>query len=181
MAAFADLDWARFDVNALVNGRGLGVIDPARADKCRAWLERQGYVVEQLQFDAGIGPAVSHLGQRLGWESQFGYTLDPESRNLDALRDGFLSDEWHSDAFVLEVHQAGKAWREDPNWLLGFLSIAQEQSLWQLALGRRFLVLLVLEQTSPLIGQPIESLQVPSVYWSPGPNDVEFEDDKAEP
>jgi hypothetical protein len=178
MAAFTGLDWARFDVTALVNGRGIGVIDPTRADQCRNWLLRQGYAVEQWHFDSGIGPAVTHLGKRLRWEEQFGCPLDPQSRNLDALRDGFLSDEWHSEALVLEVHQAEVAWRENPRWFMGVLAIAQEHSLCQLALGQRFFVLLVLEQTSPLIDQTIESSKVPGVYWRPGPKGSEFQGDK---
>ncbi|HYD41007.1 MAG TPA: hypothetical protein VEB43_09255 [Anaeromyxobacter sp.] len=164
MAAFEKLDWTRFDVHALGNGRGIGVIDAARADECRAWLQREGYVVERWSFEDGVGPAVAHLGRRLRWEEQFGYPLSPDSRNLDALRDGFLSDEWRSDALVLEVHQAEAAWRAEPDWFLGVLAIAQERSLWELALGRRFFVVLVLERTSPLIGQTVESSRVPAVF-----------------
>jgi hypothetical protein len=177
MTPFATLEWTRLDVDALVNGRGIAVIDSARVDQCRSWLLRQGYAVEKWCFDGGIAPAVTHLGRRLRWEIQFGYTLDPQSRNLDALRDGFLSDEWNSDALVLEVHHAEVAWREDPNWLLGVLAMAQEQSLSQLALGRRFFVLLILEQASPLIGQTVESFKVPGVFWRSGPKGCGFEDD----
>jgi hypothetical protein len=36
--------------------------------------------------------------------------------------------------------------------MLGMLSIAQEQSRWQSALGRRFFTLLVLPEGSPLKG-----------------------------
>jgi hypothetical protein len=166
----------RFDVWTLVNCGGIGVVDPTSAGACRTWLERQGYVVERWEFENGIGPAVVHLGRRLRWEEQFGYTLSAESRNLNALRDGFVSDEWHSDALVLELHQADQAWREEPDWLLGVLSIAREYSLWQLAVGRRFFVVLILEKTSPLIGQTIEVLPVPHVYAPSGPTGSKFRD-----
>lgn len=169
MAAFQDLDWTRLDVDALVNGRGIGVIHPEHADECRAWLQREGYAVEQWSFAGGIGPAVAHIGRRLRWEEQFGYVLGAESRNLDALRDGFLSDAWGSDALVLEIHAAEKVWREDPRWLLGVLAIAQEQSLWELALGRRFFVILLLDRASPLIGQQVDALRVPYPTLMGGP------------
>ena len=167
MAAFTDLDWTRCDVDAIVNGRGVGVVEPLSADSCRSWLKAQGYVVEQLDCGAGVGPAVAHLGNRLRWEDQFGYSLDPASRNLDALRDGFLSEQWESNAFVLEVHHAELAWREDPRWFLGLLAIAQEHSLCRLALGHRFLTLLILEAASPLVGQTIETTSVRRPFWRP--------------
>jgi hypothetical protein len=36
---------------------------------------------------------------------------------------------------VLEILGADLAWQEDSRWMMGMLSIAQEQSRWQLALG----------------------------------------------
>jgi hypothetical protein len=133
-------------------------------------------VVEQWDFGNGIGSAIEHLGRRLRWQEQFGYSLEAESRNLNALRDGFLSEEWHSDALVLELHNAEQAWRNEPDWLLGVLSIAQEHSLAELAIGRRFFVVLILEMASPLIGQKVETHIVPCVYLRPGPKRTEFSD-----
>jgi hypothetical protein len=167
---FDNLDWQRFDVHTILNGRGVGVIDRNLADVCRSWLRAQGYIVENLDFGTGIGPVVLRLGLRLHWVEEFGYSLASDSRNLDSLRDGFLlSEHWGTQPFVLEVHQADRAWREDPHWLLGLLAIAQEHSLCSLALGRRFFILLVLERGSPLVGQPIDSMVVPSPFWRPGP------------
>jgi hypothetical protein len=108
------------------------------------------------------------LGKRLRWEEQFGYALVPEPRNLDALRDGFISDEWGSEPFVLEVYEAERAWREDSRWFLGVLSIAMEHSLVQLALGHRFFVVLILERASRLIGREIERIWVPNIYRTAG-------------
>lgn len=169
MAAFDDLDWRRFDVWTLVADRGIGLIEPANASACHSWLERQGYFVWPWYFDAGISPAVAEIGKFLHWEDRFGYALKPESRNLDAFRDGFLWDGWPSEA-VLEVHGAEVAWREEPYWFMSVLSIAQEHSLWQLALGRRFLTVLILDKSSPLVGQEIEVIYVPGPYSSHPPD-----------
>ena len=174
MAAFTDLDWRRFDVAAIVNGRGIGVVAPHRADACRSWLRNQGYSVESWDFGEGIGHAMPLIGERLRWVEQFGYALTPESRNLDALRDGFLSEEWGAAPVALELRRAERAWREDGSWFMSVLAICQEQSLCSLAVGRRFLTLLVLEASSPLVGQQVDSVAVPRAFWQPGPPDTEF-------
>jgi hypothetical protein len=57
-------------------------------------------------------------------------------------------------------------WQEDARWLLGLLSIAQEHSRRQLALGRRFFVLLVVPEDSTLVGVMIEHTTVPVHFWS---------------
>jgi hypothetical protein len=74
----------------------------------------------------------------------------------------------------LEVVRADLAWLEDPRWLLGVLSIAQEHSRRQLALGRRFFTLLVLPEHSPLAGVAIEQTEVPCPFWSPSREVNEF-------
>jgi hypothetical protein len=101
------------------------------------------------------------LGRILCWEQQFGYTLGAENRNLDALRDGFDFTIPEGGGQVLEILGAEMAWREDRRWLCGLLAIAQEQSRQQLALGRRFFVLLVLPERSPLVGEVIEQMTIP--------------------
>lgn len=46
----------------------------------------------------------------------------------------------------------------------GLLAIGHEHSRWQLALGARFFVMLVLERRSPLIGVAYETLSVPGPF-----------------
>ena len=160
MAAFNELDWRRLDVGAIVEQSGLAVIDVERRTSCREWLERNGYKVETLDCRGGLDIAIPALGRMLDWEGQFGYVLGPDSRNLDALNDGFEFDA-SGGGCVLEILGADVAWQEDPRWLLGLLSIAQAHSRRHLALGQRFFTLLVLPKGSPLIGVVIEEVKVP--------------------
>jgi len=173
MAAFAELDWSRFDVWALAALEGVAVVDAAHREGCLAWLQRHEYTVSSIDFAQGVGPAVVALGNLLRWEAQFGYTLTSDSRNLDALRDGFEFDLRPGQGHVLELLHADVAHREDPRWLLGLLAIAHERSRWELALGARFFVTLILDRLplnrhSPLIGVPFETLSVPGPFWHPG-------------
>ena|SRR5215510_9286816 len=119
---------------------------------------------------AGLPPrlrkAIPELGRMLRWEEQFGYSLEADSRNLDALRDGFEFEIPTGGGRVLEILGADLAWQEDSRWMLGMLSIAQEQSRRQLALGRRFFTLLILPEGSPLIGVEIEKTTVPFPFSS---------------
>ncbi len=165
VAAFTDLDWQRIDVTAIVTDGGLATIDERRHEACRQWLLRQGYGIDTLDCRPGLAVAIPALGRLLGWEEQFGYALRPDSRNLDALRDGFEFSIPQGGGRVFEIIRPDRAWREDRRWLCGLLSIAQEHSRQQLALGRRFFTLLVVPEDSPLIGAAIEEVTVPGVYW----------------
>ena len=168
MAAFAALDWDRIDVFAIVGATGgLATIDDRRHTACREWLQRHGYAIDSLDCRSGLAETVPALGRMLGWQQQFGYSLGPRERNLDALRDGFEFAIPDGGGRVLEVVRPDFAWREDPRWLLGLLSIAREYSRRQLALGRRFFALLVIPEDSPLVGAAIEQAQVPCSFWSP--------------
>jgi hypothetical protein len=167
VAAFAELDWSRIDVQAIVGFGGLATIEERRHQACREWLARQGYEVDTFDCRPGLAVAVSELGGLLNWEQQFGYSLGPESRNLDALRDGFEFDIPDGGGRVFEIVRGDLIWQEDPRWLCGLLSIVQEQSRRQLALGRRFFALLVVPERSPLIGAVIEQVEVPVCFWSP--------------
>lgn len=166
MAAFAELDWTRFDVWAIVSNEGVTVVDLAQRQACLAWLRRYNYAITSLDFEAGVGPAVALLGKELRWEEQFGYELTPTNRNLDALRDGFDFDLQPGHGRVLELLNGDVAYREDPRWLLGLLAIAHEHSLHQLALGARFFAVLVLRHDSPLIGASYERSSVPVPFWT---------------
>ncbi len=167
MAAFADLDWRRIDVWAIVACRGLATIEERRHASCREWLLRNGYEIDSFDCHPGLAAAIPELGRLLRWEQQFGYSLGPDSRNLNALRDGFDFDIPEGQGRVFEILRPDLAWQEDSPWLCGLLSIAEEQSRRQLALGRRFFALLVVGEQSPLIGSVIDRVTVPPVFWSP--------------
>lgn len=164
MAAFNDLDWRRLDVWAIVAGSGLATLDEGQYPFCRDWLARNDYQVDTLDCSDGLGPAIVALGQRLEWESRFGYRLEAGSRNLDALSDGFEFEVPEDGGRVFQIIHADTAWHEDSRWFLGLLAIAQERSHWHLALGRRFFTLLVLPQYSPLIGTVIDQIMVPAPF-----------------
>src|SRR5690349_10277414 len=148
MAAFAELDWSRFDVLAVVALGGVATIDDRRRGQCLGWLRRNGYEVESLDCSRGLAHAIPELGTLLDWEEKFGYRLGADNRNLDALRDGFEFKVPEPGGKVLELVRADVAWQEDARWLLGLLSIAREATRRQLALGRRFFSLLVLPEQS---------------------------------
>jgi hypothetical protein len=168
MGAFAELDWRRIDVWAIVAFGEIATIEEARHQQCRDWLVRQGYVIDTFDCRPGLAAAISELGRLLCWEKQFGYPLCAEKRNLNAIRDGFEFDIPEGGGRVFEVLRADLAWQEDAPWLCGLLSIAQEHCRRQLALGRRFFALVVVpEKTSPPVGAVIEEANVPPPFWSP--------------
>jgi hypothetical protein len=167
VAAFAELDWKRIDVRAIVAFSGLASIDERRHQACRDWLARQGYAFDTFDCRTGLSVAIPELGRLLRWEEQFGYALDSDRCNLDAVEDGFLFDIPEGGGRVFEIVRADLGWQEDAKWLLGLVSIAQQESRRQLALGRRFFVLLVVPEESPLVGAVIEQTRVPGPFWSP--------------
>ena len=166
MAAFAELDWTRFDVWAVVAMEGVAVVMPAHREACLAWLRQHDYAVTTIDFAQGVGPAVVALGEKFRWEEQFGYRLTPDNPNLDALRDGFDFNLKPGEGHVLELLSADVAHREDPRWLSGLLAIAHEHSVQQMALGARFFTALVLDPGSPLIAAPYKTLSVPVSFWT---------------
>jgi hypothetical protein len=164
MAAFPHLDWTRFDVWSILAGSGIGCVEPIQREKCCAWLAEKGYVRSTIDFSGGIGPAVLELGRLFHWEDQFGYTLSTESGNLDALRDGFAFEFAGNEGRVLEFLNAEVAYRENPRWLTGLLSIGSEYTVNELALGHRFFAVLVLARNSPLVGVAFKSTTVPAPF-----------------
>ena len=176
MAAFTNLDWTRFDVWSIVAESGLAVVDDVYRDACRAWLGRQGYGISTIDFGGGVGPAVVEMGALFRWEEQFGYAMTPDHRNLDALRDGFVFDFSAGEGKVLELLHPDKAYREDSRWFLGLLSIGAEYSRWQLALGHRFFIVLVLPEWSKLPGITYESNTVPVPFRHIGNRTTPFDE-----
>jgi hypothetical protein len=163
MAAFQELDWRRLDVLAIAAWRGVATVAEDQRGDCLAWLDQEGYAIESFNGAGGVEQLAADLGRRMHWQQRFGYTLTGR-RNLDALRDGFEFEIPAEGGLVFELVRPDIAWRDEPRWLLGLLVIAQEFSLHQLALGRRFFTLLVLPQDSPLIGQRIETTTIPSPF-----------------
>jgi hypothetical protein len=174
VAAFTDLNWLRIDVWTIVFGRGLATVDERRHSACREWLVSHDYTIDTWDCRPGLALAMPELGRMLRWQEQFGYSLKSGSRNLDALNDGFDFKLVRDRGRVFEIIRPDVAWQEDSRWLLGLLSIASEQSLTQLALGNRFLTLLVVPEGSPFIGTEIETLTVPRPLWNPNGNKAEI-------
>lgn len=161
VASFDREDWRAFDFWAIVAGEGLAVVDERERARCRRWLESHGYEVKTLDCDRGVDQLVLDLGRLFAWEAQFGYVLTGEHRNLNALRDGFDFDVPAVGGLVLELNRPDLAFRAEPEWVRGLLAIAQEASLRQLALGRRFFTVLVLPEGSPLVGETLGTRSVP--------------------
>jgi len=145
---------------------GVAVVESAHREACLAWLQQHDSAVTSIDFALGIGAVVVALGEKFRWEELFGYRLTTDSRNLDALRDGFDFNLKPGEAHVLELLNAEVAHREDPRWLSGLLAIAHEHSVRQLALGARFFASLVLDRDSLLIGATYATLSVPGPFWT---------------
>ena len=166
MASFSEeeFDYRRIDVWAIVAYGGLATVAQHRRGNYLAWLRRHGYEVTSLDCTLGIIETVKSIERLLRWKEQFGYTLESRRLNLDALRDGFEFDVPEQGGVVLELVRPDIAWQDDPRWVIGLLSIAQEHCRFHLAFGRRFFTLLVLNEQSPLVGQVVEQSLVPSLF-----------------
>jgi hypothetical protein len=168
MAAFSELNWLRFDVWAIAGAGGIATVDINHQPACHAWLLRNEYVMDSINFGNGIGQAMVAFNTLFHWEEQFGYELHSESRNLDALRDGFNFDLKPGQGHVLELLNAEVAYRENKKWFCGFLAISREYSHHQLALGSKFFVILVLKHDSKLIGRQYDSESIQRPFWTGG-------------
>jgi hypothetical protein len=171
VAAFETLDWTRIDLWAIVNSGGVATTEEGRRDECLRWLRRHGYEIDSFDCAGGVASLVVELGRFFRWEEQFGYALTVDRRNLDALRDGFEFQIPDGGGRVMELLRADLAWGEEPDWLLGLVSIAMEHSRQQLALGRRFFVLLTVpDSLPPPVNQIIEEARVPGPFRSGFPD-----------
>ena len=159
MAAFAQISWGEPDAWAIVVGRGVAAVEAATVPQFEAWLDASNYKLVEFDFGDGISPVVERLGQYFNWQEQFGYSLDPHSRNLDALADGFDIDVPN---IAFKLSNFDVALSENKTWCHGLLSIVSEHSIRQLALGLRFFAVLpVPDAESPLVGESFEELRVP--------------------
>jgi hypothetical protein len=169
MPAFAELDWRRIDVTAIVTAGGIATIDEPRRDACRAWLGRHGYATDTLDCAGGLAGFVPAFSQLLRWPEQFGYELSIDRCNLNAVRDGFDFAATPDRGRVLELLHADRLWGDDKRWADGLLSIACGHTRTHLALGTRFFTLLVMPADSRLIGREFDRLQIPPTFWDPAP------------
>jgi len=142
--------------------RGVATLEQRSTQRTHSWLDEHHFQRLCLDFTNGISPVVGQLGKLLAWERQFGYVLEPTSRNLAALHDGFEFDVPSGSGLVLEVERFDRALQEDHAWSVGFLAIVSGHSIRQLALARRFFALLhVPDERSEIIGERFDELSIP--------------------
>jgi hypothetical protein len=78
-------------------------------------------------------------------------------RGLNSLRDGFDFGLSAGQGHALELQNVDVAYEQEPGWVLGILSIASEYSRNQMLLGSTFVVMVVLQENSKLIGVPFDA------------------------
>lgn len=167
---FLEIDYTRFDYWAIVTCRGVVTVEAAASERCREWLLSNQYEVTTFDFRSGISPVVASLGEMLRWEEQFGYSLSPESRHLDALRDGYFDYPVADEGGAVTIFEGfEQAWKEDEGWARGLLCIGSEYSLIQLSVGKRYFVIVeVGDRESSLIGKEFDENVIRYPY-SPHP------------
>lgn len=173
MPAFDKIEWRRFDFSAIVATEGIAVIDERRRPACREWLSRREYAIDTMDCTEGLEFGVIHLDSILKWEQRFRYALTAQC-NLDALESEFHIEIQEGQGRVLEIVRADLAWNEDPRFMQALLSILRDYSRCQLAIGRRFFCLLVVDVDAPLVGAVIDHAHVPCIYRDPSPYLREF-------
>lgn len=153
-----------FDVTAVLTHSGLGVVRSADRALCSDWLSRRGYAKLTIDCSGGRREVERQLGPYMKWEQRFGYELEEGGDNLDALRDGFDFDLGDATGFALELVEPETTWQLDSRWFEGLLAVAVEHARHQLALGHRFLVVLYVADSSPLVGRTVDHVTVP-MHW----------------
>lgn len=89
MFAPDDIDYTRIDVSALLQSRGIAVIEELRQAPCKRWLARHDYDLAFVDFAPPFKVILAQLGAMFDWVDQFGYSFEEGEGNLDALADGF--------------------------------------------------------------------------------------------
>src|SRR3954463_13294877 len=84
---------------------------PARR-QCARLFEYDNYGTFAIDGSLGKRSVLEQLGQYLKWQEQFGYRLEYDEGNLDALRDGFEFPMPASWRFALELLASEVLWRE---------------------------------------------------------------------
>jgi hypothetical protein len=162
-----DIDYSRLDVSAMLETRGIAAIDVLREQPCRRWLGQRSYDLATVDFGRSFKEVLAELGAILDWRGQFGYPLGEGEGNLNALADGFSFPISAERGRVLMVHHPETLASSHASWFDGFLEIASDHSLFHLACGSRFFVLLVLARESTLPGRAYGTRTIPSTYWNP--------------
>jgi hypothetical protein len=165
MAAFKELIWQHIDVWAIVGFAGLATVIEPEHEKYRTWLTVNGYTIDTLDCTLPVTKIFEEYQKMFHWEEKFGYKPDFANRNFSGLRDAFAFEIPEGGGHVLELIRVDIAWKQDPEWVSELLSIAQAYTRHELALGRRFLTLLVVPEDSEMIGTLIEEIKVPYPYW----------------
>ena len=168
MAVFAndEVSWTRIDY-ATIAGDGLACVELRRHDECRAWLERRHYRIVTIDCALGLPALCKQLSDIFDWPAQFGYEFAGHS--LDALRDGFTFAIPDEGGVVLMLLRPDALWTAERSFMDGLFAIAAEHTRRQMAEGKRFFTILLLERDSQLPGATIEPRQIPALWWQPGP------------
>jgi hypothetical protein len=160
MAVFAgdEVDWSRIDY-ATIADDGLACVDLQQVDDCRSWLHRRGYRIVTVDCASGLTALYKQLSDVLDWQGQFGYEF--QGRSLDALRDGFEFDIADDGGVVLVLLRPDAVWDGERGFVAGLLAIASEHTRRQMAEGKRFFTILVVEGGSRMLGATIEPCRCP--------------------
>jgi hypothetical protein len=169
-----DIDYARLDVKALLGTRGIAAVDTLREKACQRWLVERGYDLTFVDFARSFEGVLAELGSMFDWLGQFGYPMEDGKGNLDALADGFSFPVSRERGRVLVVQHPETLASAQPRWFDGFLEIASNHSLFHLACGSRFFLLLVLARESSLSGRVYGTCGIPVTYWNPNARRHEF-------
>lgn len=164
MAAFKQLIWQHIDVWAVAGDGGLVAIEEAKHEVYHTWLTENGYTVDVLDCTRPVDKILRDFYRRFDFERRFHYAPDVSSRALYPLQDAFTFDIPEGGGHVLELVRLDVAWRQEPDWVMGLLSLIRGYSRQQLALGRRFFALLVLDENSEMVNSVIEEVRVPSFF-----------------
>jgi hypothetical protein len=173
VASFTSLDWDRFDLHAIILGRGLARMSEESVTRARDWLAKHGYKSVSLDFSDGLASAVGDIEGLLEWERNFGYSLDGKLPHVAAIHEGLQFLPVPEDGgLVLELSSIDSALVENEEWTLGFLRMIARESLQRLALGRRFFAVIYPDTTHPaLLERALDDFWIPNPFRFRGPAD----------
>src|SRR6186713_2938618 len=118
------IDYSRLDVSAMLEMRGIAVIEDLRRTLCERWLARHDYDISSVDFGRPFNEVLAQLGTMFEWVEQFGYSFEEGEGNLDVLADGFSFSFSEQRRRVLIITNPDVLATSDPSWFDGFLDIA---------------------------------------------------------